>query len=106
MTPENEDLTENEPENVRESESAREPENTREPESQTGNRTGSETESETESETKEESKTENVSKSVGEPEEAIGKIPMADERAKRRRELHTPVVLDGLVTFVGKKAGS
>ena len=31
---------------------------------------------------------------------------MAEKRARKQRELRTPVSLDGLVTFVGKKAGS
>ena len=53
-----------------------------------------------------EGETESVSESVDESKEAVGEVPMAGRRAEMRRELQTPVVLDGLVTFIGKKAGS
>ena len=62
-----------------------------------------ETEYETESETRD--KTEDKSESVSGKGEAAGKTPTAVKWVKKQRKLRTPVILDGLVTFVGKKAG-
>ena len=49
---------------------------------------------------------ESEGESDGEQGKATGEAPMAEKRAKRQLKLRTPVILDGVVTFVGKKAGS
>ena len=76
-------------------------------EKETENATKNETEAEKESETA----------SVNESRKAVGEAPTSvmacvsaskrsETRLKKKRKLRTPVILDGLVAFVGKKAGS
>ena len=62
----------------------------------------------TKNEAKNETETENESEaaSVSDEGKAVGEAPTAKKRVRKERKLRTLVILDGLVTFVEKKAGS